>query len=177
MAAWHVTIKEVQTWRPRRASGEVRAYKSGMLSPHHVVVQLFTRVQLFAIPWTAARQASLSFSISWSLLKLMYIESVILFNHLILCHPLLFLPSIVPSIGVFSSESALHIRWLKYWSFSISPSNEYSGLISFTMDWFDLLAVQGTLKSPPAPQFVSYLDRVQFLQFTSRLVVSDGSQL
>ena len=141
------------------------------------VVQLLSSVQLFATPWTAAHQASPSFTISQSLLKLMSFESVMPSDHLILCHPLLFLPSIVPSIRVSSSESALHIRWLKYWSFSISPSNEYSGLISFMMDWFDLLAVQGTLKSSPAPQFVSYLDRVQFLQFTSRLAVSDGSQL
>ena len=102
-------------------------------------------------PWTAARQASLSFtiSLSWSLLKLMYTESVMPSNHLILCHPLLLLPSILPSIRVFSSESALHIRWPKYWSFSFStiPSNEYSGLTSFRTDRLDLLAVQGTLKS------------------------------
>ena len=96
-------------------------------------------------PWTAAHNTSLSFTISQSLLKLMSIESVIPFNHLILCRPLLFLPSIIPSIRVFSSESALQIRWPKYWSFSISPANEYSWLISFKMDWFDLLAVQGTL--------------------------------
>ena len=98
--------------------------------------------------WTAAHQASLSFNISWSLLKLTSIESVMPSNHLILCHPLL-LPSVIPSIGVFSSESVLCIRWPKYWSlsFSISLSSEYSGLISFTIDWFDLLAVQGTLKS------------------------------
>ena len=102
----------------------------------------------FVTPWTAARQASLSFTISWRLLKLMSIESVMPSNHLLLCHPLL-LPSIFPSIRVFSNESALHIRWPKYWSFSfsISPSNEYSRLISFWMDLFDLLAVQGTLKS------------------------------
>ena len=101
------------------------------------------------IPWTASRQASLLFTISWSLLKLMSIELVMPFNHLILCHPLLLLPSIFPSIRVFSSESVLRIRWPKYWSFSfsISPSNEYPGLISFRMDWLDLLAVQGTLKS------------------------------
>ena len=101
-----------------------------------------------ATPWTAACQASLSFTNSRSLLKLMAIESVIPSNHLILCHPLLLLPSIFPSIRVFSKESVL-IRWPKYWSFSfsISPSNEYSGLISFRIDWFDLLAVQGTLKS------------------------------
>ena len=100
-------------------------------------------------PWTAAYQASLSFTISQSFLKLMSIKLVMPSNHLILCHPLFLLPSIFPSIRVFSKESVLHIRWPKYWSFSfsISPSNEYSGLISFRMDWFDLLAVQGTLKS------------------------------
>ena len=102
-----------------------------------------------ATPWTAARQASLSFTISRSLLKLMSIESVMPSNHLILCCPLLFLPSIFPSIWVFSNESALCIMWPKYWSFSFntSPSNDHSGLISFRMDWLDLLAVQGTLKS------------------------------
>ena len=104
------------------------------------------RVRLFATPWTAACQASLSFTISQSLLKLMSIELVMPSNHLILCCPLLLLPSIFPSNRVFSSESALHIRWPKYWSFSISPSSKYSGLISFRIDWFDL-AVQGTLKS------------------------------
>ena len=106
-------------------------------------------VWLFATPWTPARQASLSFTISHSLLKPMSSQSVIPSSHLILCRPLLLLPSIVPSIRVFSSESALHIRWPKYWSFSfsISPSNEYPGLISLRMDWLDLLAVQGTLKS------------------------------
>ena len=98
-------------------------------------------------PWTAAHQAPLSFTTSWSLLKFMSSESVMLSNHLILCHPLLLLPSIFPRIRLFSNESALHVRWPKYWSFSISPSNEYSGLISFRIDWFDLLAVQGTLKS------------------------------
>ena len=100
-------------------------------------------------PWTAARQASLSFTISWSLLKLMSIELVMPSNHLIFSHSLLLLPSIFPSIRVFSIESALLIRWPKYWSFSlsISPSNEYSGLISFRIDWFELLAVQGILKS------------------------------
>ena len=100
-------------------------------------------------PWTAVRQASLSITNSQSLLKLMSIESVMPSNHLILCHPLLLLPSIFPSIRVFSNESALRIRWPKYWSFSfsISPSKEYSGLISFRIDWFHLLTVQGTLKS------------------------------
>ena len=102
-----------------------------------------------AIPWTAARQASLSITKSQSLLKLMSFESLMPSNHLILYHPLLLLPSIFPSIRVFSNDSALHIRWPKYWSFSfsISPSKEYSGLISFRIDWFDLLAVQVTLKS------------------------------
>ena len=100
-------------------------------------------------PWTTARQASLSITNSQSLLKLMSVESVMQSSHLILCHPLLLLPSIFPSIRVFSSESALRIRWPKYWSFSfnISPSNEHPGLISFRMDWLDLLGVQGTLKS------------------------------
>ena len=112
-------------------------------------VQSLSHVRLFVTPSTAARQASLSITNSRRLLKLMSIESVMPSNHLILCHPLLFLPSIFPSIRVFSNESALHIRWPKYWSFSfsISPSNEHSGLISFKMNWLDLLAVQGTLKS------------------------------
>jgi len=114
-----------------------------------VVFQLLTCVQLFATPWTAARQASLSFAISWSLLRLMSIESAMPSNHLTLCRPLLLLLSVFPSIRVFFSESVLHIRWPKYWSFSfrISPSNEYSGLISYRMDWLDLLVAQGTLKS------------------------------
>ena len=112
-------------------------------------IQLLSRVRLFVTPRTAARQASLSITNSWSLLKLMSIESVMPSNHLILCHPFLLSPSIFPYIRVFSNKSALHIRWPKYWSFSfnISPSNEYSRLISFRMDWLDLLAVQGTLKS------------------------------
>ena len=112
-------------------------------------VQLLSHVRLFAAPWTAAYQASLSITNSRSLLKLMPIESVMPSSHLILCHPLLLLPSIFPSTRVFSNESALRIRWPKYWSFSfsISPSNEYSGPVSFRMDWLDLLAVQGTLKS------------------------------
>ena len=112
-------------------------------------VQSLSRVQLFATPWTLARQASLFFTISWSLLRLMSIESMMPPNHLILYHPLLLLPSIFPSIRVFSNEWALSIRWPKKWSFnfSISSSNEYSGLISFRIDWLDLLAVQGTLKN------------------------------
>ena len=112
-------------------------------------VQSLIRVQLFVTPWTAARQASLSITNSRSPPKPMSIELVMPSNHLILCHPLLLLPSIMPSIRVFSNESALLIRWPKYWSFSfgISPSNKCSGLISFKIDWFDLLVVQGTLKS------------------------------
>ena len=112
-------------------------------------VQLLSCVRLFATPWTTARQASLSITDSWSLLKLMSIESVMPSNHLIICCPLLFPHSIFPNIRVFSNESVLCIRWPSYWSFSfsISPSNEYSGLISFRMDWLDLFAVQGTHKS------------------------------
>ena len=114
---------------------------SSVHSLHHV--------QLFTTPWTAAQQASLSITNSWSLLKLVSIELVMPSNHLILCCPLLLLPSIFPRIRVFSNESALYIRWPKYWSFSfiISPFSEYSGLISFRLDWLDLCAVQGTLKS------------------------------
>ena len=111
-----------------------------------VVAQSLSCLRLFGTPWTAAGQASLSFTISWSLLRLMSIEPVMPSNHLILYHPVL-LPSVFPSIRVFSNELALRIRWPKYWSFSISPSSEYSGLISFTTDWFSLPAVQGTLKS------------------------------
>ena len=111
-------------------------------------VQSLSRVRLFATPWTAAHQTSLSITNSWSLLKLMSVELVMPCNHLIFCYPLLLPPSIFPSISVFSSESVLCIRWPEYWSFSfsISPSNEYSGLITSRMDWFDLV-VQGTLKS------------------------------
>ena len=126
-------------------------------SPPHqkvVLVQVLSQVRLFMTPRTAAHQASL-FPISWSLCKVRSIESLMLSNHLIFCHPLwrclllLLLPSIFPSIRVFSKESGLHFRWPKYWSFSFStsPSNEYSGLISFRIDWLDLLAVQGSLKS------------------------------
>ena len=120
-------------------------------------VQSLSLVQLFVIPWTAAHQASLSLTNSQSLTKLMSIESVMPSNHLILCHPLLLLPSILCSIRIFSNESALRIRWPKCWSFSfnISPSNEHPGLISFRMDYLDLLSVQWTLKSSPTPQFKS----------------------
>jgi len=120
---------------------------------HNIVnwlfVQTLSHVWLVATPWTATHQASLSFTISWNLLKFMFIESVMLSNHLILCCPLLLLPSIFPSIRVCSNESALHIKWPKDWSFSfsISPFNEYSGLISFRIDWLDLLAAQGTLRA------------------------------
>ena len=112
-------------------------------------VQSLSHVQLFATPWTATHQAFLSITSSWSLLKLMFIDSVMQSNHLILCCSLLLLPSVFPSIRVFSNESVLCIRWPKYWSFSfnISPSNEHPGLISFRMDWLDLLAVQGILNS------------------------------
>ena len=132
--------------------------------PYHKYLSFAVTVQfshsvsqlLFATPGTAACQGSLSIDSSWNLLKLMSIESVIPFNHLTLCHPLL-PPSISPSIRVFSNESVLHIRWPRDWSFSfsISPSNEYSGLIFFRMDWLDLLAVRGTLKSSPTPQLKS----------------------
>ena len=130
-----------------------------LLFPFHMVVfvQSVSHVQLFATPWTAGCQTSLSFTNSQSLLKLKSIESVMPPNNLFLCRSLLLLPSIFPSISVFSNESALCISWPKYWSFSfrISPSNEYSGLSSFRIDWFDDPAIQGTLKSSPTPQFKS----------------------
>jgi len=127
-------------------SSEVRCSESNIMVNS---VQSLSRVWLFATPWTAIHQASLSIMNSWSLLKLMSIELVMPYNLLTLCRPLLLPPSVFPSIRVFSNESVLHIRWPKYWSFhfSISPSNEYSGLISFRMDWLDLLAIQGTFKS------------------------------
>ena len=123
-----------------------------MLSKIHtkvVGIRSLSHVQLFVIPWILAVQASLSFTISWSLFKLTSIDSVMPSNHLILCYPLRLLPPIFPSIRIFTNESALCIMWPKYWSFSfrISPSNEYLGLISFRIDWFDLLIVPGTLKS------------------------------
>ena len=111
------------------------------------IVQLLSHVQFFAIPWAAACRAPQSSTVFRSLLKFMSTEPVLLSNHLILCHPVLLLPSIFPSIRVFSNESALHIRWPKYWSFSNNPASENSGLISFRVDCYDLLAVQGTLKS------------------------------
>ena len=124
-------------------------FLSFFLSAILIIVQLLSHVQLYATPMTAAPQASLPSTVSWSFFKLMSIESVMPSNHLILCHPLLLLPSIFPRIRVFSNESVLCIRWPKYWCFSfiISPSNEYSELISFKIDWFDFLAVQRTLKN------------------------------
>ena len=140
-------------------------------------------VQVFANSWTEVRQASLSITNSWSLFKLMFIKSVMPSNHLILCCPLLFLSSIFPSIRVFSNETVLRIRWPKYWSISISPSNEYSGLISFNIDWLDLLAVQGILTSlfqyhsPKASVNVSTLYK-QFLKQSITLVfISPLSQI
>ena len=135
-----------------------------------------SRVQLFATPWTAAYQASLFITNSWSLLKLMSIESVMPSNHLILCHPFLLLSSVLPSIRVFFSESVLCSRWPKYWSFSFSdsPSSQYSGLISFRMDWLDLLAVQGTQESSPTPQFKSITSSVlSFLYSTTITSIHD----
>ena len=127
-------------------------------------VQLLSRVRLFATLWTAARQASVSITNYRSLPKLMSIESVIPSNFLILCHPLLLLPSIFPSKRVFSNESVLYIRWPKCWSFSISPSNQHSGPISFRMDWLDLLAVQGTLKSLLQHHRMSYSWQIDWLE-------------
>ena len=127
--------------------GEKTAKRQKLATTLLLVIRLSHYVLLFETAWMAAGQAPLSFTISLSLLQLMSIESVMPSNHLMLCCPLLLSPSIFPSIRGFSNESALHIRWPKYWSFSFSPSNEYSGSISFRIDWFDLLAVQGTLKS------------------------------
>ena len=138
------TLKSMRLWGTERQCLKQVAQITSIL-----VVQSLSYVRLSVTPWTAAHQASLSFTTSWSLLKHTSIELVVPSNHLILCRPLLLLPSIVSSIRVFSNESALHIGWSKYWSFSlsISPSNEYSWFISYRIDWFDLLAVQGTLKS------------------------------
>ena len=131
-----IAFKSEVEWQWVKLVKKVKGY-------HQSSVQLLGRVQLFAAPWTATCQASLPFTISWSLLKLLSIESMTPSNHLVLCCPLFLLPSIFPSIKVSSYESALRIRWPKYWSFSfcISPSNEYSGLTSFRIDWFDLLTI------------------------------------
>ena len=133
-------------------------YKNTIHIGFVVVVQSFSHIRLFATLWIEAHRASLSFTISRSLLKLMSIELVMPSNHGILCQPLLLLPSIFPSVRVFSSESVLRIRWPKYWScsFNLSPSNEHSGLISFRIDWFDLLAVPGTHESLLQHQFESF---------------------
>ena len=127
-----------------------------------IVVQLLSHVRLFVTPWTTTRQPFLYFTISWSLLKLMSFELVMPSNHLFLCRPLLLMPSIFPSIRVFSNESALCIRWLKDWSFSfsISPSNEYSGLISFRIDWFDLPAAQGIHTCCPRGSYMTLSNSV-----------------
>ena len=156
--------EKISTWWPKVAFSNSASFNTYFIKckcwaydgPHSV--QLLTCVWLFATSWTAAHQASLSITNSRNLLKRMSIELVMPSNHLILCCPLLLQSSIFPSIRVFSNESVLHIWWPKYWSFSfsISPSNEYLGLISFRMDWLDLLAVKGILKkSSPAPQFKS----------------------
>ena len=147
---WQPCVKQV-SWLHFSSSISCLIFVShfGNSSVQFSSFQSLSHVGLFATPWTAASQASLSVTNSWSLLKLMSIVLVMPSNHLILCCPLLLLPSIFPSIRVFSNELVLRIRWPNYWnfSFSISPSNEYSGLISFGMDWVDLLAVQGTLKN------------------------------
>ena len=142
-------------WILRNASESI--YTIPISSVQFSSFQSLSRVWPFAIPWIPEHHAFLSITNYWSLLKLMSIESVMTSRHLILCHPLLLLPPILPNIRVFSNESTLHIRWPKYWSFSfiISPFKEHPGLISFRMDWLDLLAVQGTIKSSPIPQFKS----------------------
>ena len=151
------------------AKGYQRITSAAVVDVVVVVAEPLSHAQLFVTPWTAARQTSLSFTISQSMLKLKSIESVMPSHHLILCHPLLLLPSIFPSIRVFSNESAPRIWWPKYWrfSFSISPSNEYSRLISFRINWFDLLAVQGTLKSLLQHQFESISSLVLSLLYGS----------
>ena len=152
VALWHVGILPNQAGNPCLLHWQVNSLPLSHLgSPLEGIssVQFLTHIRLFATPWTAARQASLSITNSQSLLKLMSSESVMPSNHLIFCCPLLLPPSIFPSIRVFSNESVLRIKWPKYWSFnfSISPSDEHSGLISFSMDWLNLLSVQGTPKS------------------------------
>ena len=157
----HIQLNNHTVFVRLRHSEEINVYQSvGLgdgINQHLQSVQSLSLVQLFATPQTAAHQASLSITNSWSLLKLMSIELVMPSSHLILCHPLLLLPPTPPSIRVFSFESVLHIRWPKSWSFSftISPSNQYSGLVSFRMDQLNLPAIQGTLESSPTPQFRS----------------------
>ena len=148
MRVWKSTQLNIKTLYDTVSFLKLQGEDSSLMNQFSSV-QSFSHVRLFMTPWTAAHQASLSITSSQSLLRLMSIESVMPSNHLIFCRPLLLPPSIFPSIRVFSNESALRIRWPKYWrfSFNISPSSEYSGLISFKTDWLDLLAVQGTLKS------------------------------
>ena len=146
--AQYIHVSNDRSWLNRSKHTTYYGKRNTWILRKFSSVQSLSHVWIFVTPWAGALQASLFITNSQSLLKLISIKSVMPSNHLILCHPLLLLPSIFPSIRVFSNESALHIRWPKYWSFSfsISPSNEYSGLISLTIDWFDLLAVQGTLK-------------------------------
>ena len=150
---------------------EIKSNKKGFLIRKWSFssVQSLSHIQLFVTPWTAARRASLCITNSRSLRRLMSVELMMPSNHLILCRPLLLLPSIFPSIRVFSDESALHIRWPTYWSFSfsISPSNEHSSLISFRMDWLDLLAVQGSLKS----LFQHHSSKASILLFSAFFIV------
>ena len=145
----HISLNQSSICEHLRCLHVLAIVHSITVNIHFSSVQLLSRVRLFVTPWIAAYQVSLSITNSWSSLKFMPIESVMPSSHLILCHPLLLLPPIPSSIRVFSNESTLHMRWPKYWSFSfsISPSNEHPGLTSFRMDWLDLLAVQGTLKS------------------------------
>ena len=147
--AWRAAIHGVMKGRTRLKRLSSSSSPSLNQRDQHVVVQVLSHILLFVIPWTVACQVPLSSTLSQSLLKFLSIDSIMLSNRFILCRPLLLLPSILPSIRVFSSEFTLHIKWPKYWcsSLSISPSNEYSGLISFKIDWFDLLAVERTLKS------------------------------
>ena len=167
----HNTVSQLHS-NQKRERVTLYIHTSNLISLNKISsVQLFSRVRLFETPWTAVRQASLSITNSQSLLQLMPIESVMPSNHVILCHPL-FLPSVFLSIRVFSNESVLHIRWSKYWSFSfgISPSNEYSGLISFRMDCLDLLVVQGTLKS-----LLQHLSsKASILQFSAFFIWSNS---
>ena len=158
----------------RKEVWEEQEKKDTNQSPDSHFSSVAQSFRLFVTPWTAARQASLSITNSWSLLKFMFIESVMPSNHLILCHPLLVSPSIFPNIRVFSNESALCIRWPKYWSFSfnISPSNEHSGLISFRMDWLDLLATspRDSQESSPTPQFKSVNSLVLSFLYSPTLI-------
>jgi len=170
----------VQVWGP--STGNISFSRQvSLCSLQFSSTLLLSCVQLFATPWNVAHKASLSITNSWDLLKLMSIESVMLSNHLLLCHPHLLLPSIFPSIRVFSKESVLHIRGPKYWSFhfSISPSNEYWGLIAFRMDWLDLLVVRGSLKSllQYHSSKASILQCSDFLFLSSKITADGGYNL